>query len=304
MLHHFNLYIYTSKGFIKFWTTYISVVSPRRRLWTAEKCKTEYHICIILHALRVPVFGFLVMRRRNFTVSLNVLFLISCIFCNKNYCPKQNFAASRSWQYKATRMRRRNFTVSLNVLFLISCIFCNKNYCPKQNFATSRSWQYKATRNCTCFRSTYLRSCVWALLWSAETSNTDRTLSPKPIDTNCNKHGPSVPTGNNGQVLLWRNEWLRLFISICLLQNYVLWITTRWKMITGNRATTFAAGLVPWCITLVLVNKSKYAPYNRLYLSCSIVELLVKHGASFQAGNDTVFCGSTVEPSIRRNKRP
>ena len=261
MLHHFNLYIYTSKGFSKFWTTYISVVSPRRRLWTAEKCKTEYHICIILHALRVPVFGFLVMRRRNFTVSLNVLFLISCIFCNKNYCPKQNFAASRSWQYKATR-------------------------------------------NCTCFRSTYLRSCVWALLWSAETSNTDRTLSPKPIDTNCNKHGPSVPTGNNGQVLLWRNEWLRLFISICLLQNYVLWITTRWKMITGNRATTFAAGLVPWCITLVLVNKSKYAPYNRLYLSCSIVELLVKHGASFQAGNDTVFCGSTVEPSIRRNKRP
>jgi hypothetical protein len=55
----------------------------------------EYHMCIILHALCVPVVGFLVMGRKNFTVSFNFLYLISSFFCNKNFSPKQNFAASR-----------------------------------------------------------------------------------------------------------------------------------------------------------------------------------------------------------------
>jgi hypothetical protein len=178
--------------------------------------------------------------------------------------------------------------------------------------SVSQTWPYKAKKNRTCYRSTYLRSCVWALLWSAETSNTDlHTYPTLRSQTYWHQLYPLYPGAITGMFCFeGMSDWGALSLS-ALLENYVLCIITRWRMITGNRATTFAAGLVPLCITLVplcitlvLANKSKQVPYSRLYLSCSVVVLLVKHGTSFKSGSDTVFCGSNVGPSIRRNKRP
>jgi len=76
-------------------------------------------MCIILRALCVPAVGCLVMRRNNFTVSLDFS-LISSIFCNKNYSLKQNFAASR--RPDSTHQQRITRGTEVAYVFTVVCL--------------------------------------------------------------------------------------------------------------------------------------------------------------------------------------